>query len=68
MSPLASILAVLAASSVANAGLTGLLQVPEVNANFTSCLEQPMFFSCENRTTIKDTCCSPTPGGLGTSL
>ncbi|KAF7793435.1 hypothetical protein EIP86_004547 [Pleurotus ostreatoroseus] len=64
MSKFTSILTVLVASSVANAGLTGLLQVPEVYANFTSCLEQPMFYSCENTTAIKDTCCSPTPGGL----
>lgn len=32
--------------------------------NLTSCLLEPSFFSCENTTTIKNTCCSPTPGGL----
>ena len=32
--------------------------------NLTSCLLEPPFFSCENTTTIKNTCCSPTPGGL----
>ncbi|KAF8632964.1 hypothetical protein AX15_001561 [Amanita polypyramis BW_CC] len=32
--------------------------------NLSSCSLQPSVFSCENTTTIKDTCCSPTPGGL----
>ena len=32
--------------------------------NLTSCLLEPTSFSCENTITIKNTCCSPTPGGL----
>ncbi|KAL5533933.1 hypothetical protein ACEPAG_393 [Sanghuangporus baumii] len=32
--------------------------------SLASCLTEPAFYSCENTTTILDTCCSPTPGGL----
>lgn len=40
------------------------LTVPGVNPDLTACLNEPQFYSCENTTTIQNTCCSPTPGGL----
>lgn len=39
-------------------GLT--LTVPNISA----CALEPLTFSCENKTAIKNTCCTPTPGGL----
>ncbi|CAK5264515.1 unnamed protein product [Mycena citricolor] len=39
-------------------------QVLNTYMNISSCLSQPSFYSCENTTSIADTCCSPTPGGL----
>lgn len=38
--------------------------VPNTYPNISSCASQPFTFSCENTTTIENTCCSPTPGGL----
>ncbi|KAJ8083708.1 hypothetical protein PM082_002474 [Marasmius tenuissimus] len=32
--------------------------------NISSCALEPSIFSCENTTAIRNTCCSPTPGGL----
>ncbi|KAJ7631154.1 ribonuclease T2 [Roridomyces roridus] len=46
-----------------NLGL-GLQSVPSTYPDFTQCLDQPSVYSCENTTTIENTCCSPTPGGL----
>lgn len=63
---MAAILSVLLGSSVAvNAfGLDGLLHFPNTFPSLKGCLDEPMFYSCENTTTIENTCCSPTPGGL----
>lgn len=61
---LAGLLAAVASPSFAQ-GLSGLLQLPNTYPNMTACLNQPSFFSCENTTAIENTCCSPTPGGLG---
>ncbi|EIN13999.1 ribonuclease T2 [Punctularia strigosozonata HHB-11173 SS5] len=43
-----------------------LLSVPNTYPNLTQCLgvNAVTEFSCENTTTIKNTCCTPTPGGL----
>ncbi|OCB87906.1 ribonuclease T2 [Sanghuangporus baumii] len=38
--------------------------LPSTIPSLTSCLTEPVFYSCENTTTISDACCSPTPGGL----
>ncbi|EJD03635.1 ribonuclease T2 [Fomitiporia mediterranea MF3/22] len=38
--------------------------VPNTIPNLSSCVSEPTFYSCENTTEIKNTCCSPTPGGL----
>ncbi|KAG5644612.1 hypothetical protein DXG03_008090 [Asterophora parasitica] len=38
--------------------------VPNTGPVLTSCASQPAVYSCENTAPIKDTCCSPTPGGL----
>lgn len=38
--------------------------VPNTYPNISACASQPFTFSCENTTTIENTCCSPTPGGL----
>jgi len=32
--------------------------------SIAACAHEPSFFSCENTVSIKNTCCSPTPGGL----
>ncbi|KAI0727823.1 ribonuclease T2 [Fomitopsis betulina] len=40
------------------------LNVPNTYPNISACANQPITYSCENTTTIADTCCSPTPGGL----
>lgn len=34
--------------------------IPDLSA----CSSADSFYSCENTTVIKNTCCSPTPGGL----
>ncbi|KAG6821402.1 hypothetical protein H0H93_014199 [Arthromyces matolae] len=52
--------------SVATAGLlqnydSGL---PSTIPSLLSCSSQTSVFSCENTAPIKNTCCSPTPGGL----
>ncbi|KAI0094269.1 ribonuclease T2 [Irpex rosettiformis] len=59
-------LAAFVAASVAltDASLAGLLTIPNTYGNFSGCASQPSVFSCENTTAIKNTCCSPTPGGL----
>lgn len=38
--------------------------IPNTFPNLSGCVSEPSFFSCENTTAIKNTCCSPTPGGL----
>lgn len=51
--------------SVAQGSIFGnQLSIPNTSPNLTACVDQPSFFSCENSTAIKNTCCSPTPGGL----
>ncbi|KAF8898976.1 ribonuclease T2-like protein [Infundibulicybe gibba] len=57
----------LLASSRLAAGTTNQLfplNVPNTFPDITSCASNPVGFSCENTTSIKNTCCSPTPGGL----
>ncbi|PPQ67170.1 hypothetical protein CVT25_005771 [Psilocybe cyanescens] len=57
--------ALLVSSSIfVKAGLTGETSIPNTFPDLTACVSEPSFFSCENTTTIKNTCCSPTPGGL----
>ncbi|KAK7695324.1 hypothetical protein QCA50_002515 [Cerrena zonata] len=70
MALLAGSLAVLLASSVANAAVQdrGLFTVPNTFPNLQACLAEPLTYSCENTTVIQNTCCSPTPGGLGKFL
>ena len=66
MAILAGLAALIAASVVlADGSLPGLLTVPDTFGNFSGCASQPSVFSCENTTAIENTCCSPTPGGLG---
>ncbi|KAH8099302.1 ribonuclease T2 [Cristinia sonorae] len=65
MASFAGFVAILAASSVAHASLVDLLfSVPNTYPTLTACAQEPLTYSCENTTTIKNTCCSPTPGGL----
>lgn len=42
----------------------GEVILPSTLPNFAACVNEPLQFSCENTTTITNTCCSPTPGGL----
>lgn len=48
------------ATGVFGVGLGDVL----TDTNLISCAQESSIFSCENVTTIKNTCCSPTPGGL----
>ncbi|KAF9566095.1 ribonuclease T2 [Agrocybe pediades] len=50
--------------ALGRAGLSGLLSIPDTFPDLKGCLTGPSFFSCENTTAIKNSCCSPTPGGL----
>ncbi|KAG7098947.1 hypothetical protein E1B28_000837 [Marasmius oreades] len=38
--------------------------VSPTHPNLSACALEPLTFSCENTTAIKNTCCTPTPGGL----
>lgn len=59
-------LAALTVSAVAQDPLSsrGLWTVPNTYPNITACASEPLTYSCENTAPIKNTCCSPTPGGL----
>lgn len=50
-------------SSVIAIGSPGA-SIPNTFPDLSACVSQPSTFSCENTTVIKNTCCSPTPGGL----
>ncbi|PCH34006.1 ribonuclease T2 [Wolfiporia cocos MD-104 SS10] len=39
------------------------LDVPNTYPDISSCLAQPLIYSCENTTAVTDTCCTPSPGG-----
>lgn len=51
-------------SAVAFGKIPSLPSLPSTLPSLLTCLNEPSVFSCENTTTIKNTCCSPTPGGL----
>ncbi|KAI5121169.1 hypothetical protein M0805_007166 [Coniferiporia weirii] len=38
--------------------------LPDIFPNLAACVNEPAIYSCENTTTIQNTCCSPSPGGL----
>jgi ribonuclease T2 len=38
--------------------------IPNTFPTIAACAKEPLASSCENTTTIQNTCCSPTPGGL----
>ncbi|KAL0951499.1 hypothetical protein HGRIS_008184 [Hohenbuehelia grisea] len=38
--------------------------IPNTFSSIAACVDEPLTFSCENTTAIRNTCCSPTPGGL----
>ena len=54
------------ASARLGAGYGHQLAVPNTFPNLTQCLGANAVteYSCQNTTAIKNTCCSPTPGGL----
>ncbi|EKM84152.1 hypothetical protein AGABI1DRAFT_51918 [Agaricus bisporus var. burnettii JB137-S8] len=54
----------LVTSSFASSVLGNCVQSPQFYPNLAKCISEQSFFSCENTTTIENTCCSPTPGGL----
>ncbi|KAF9479700.1 ribonuclease T2 [Pholiota conissans] len=68
MSPLLKLAALICFVVVAQAGLSfpfpGQLSIPNTFPQLSACISESSFFSCENTTTISNTCCSPTPGGL----
>lgn len=70
MALLAGSVVILLASLVAHAAVQdrGLFTVPNTFPNLQACLAEPLTYSCENTTAIQNTCCSPTPGGLGKFL
>lgn len=52
-------------ASALTASAVGLqLSLPNTLPSLAACINEPLQFSCENTTEIKNTCCSPTPGGL----
>ncbi|CAL1694058.1 unnamed protein product [Somion occarium] len=64
MATLASLVVVLVASANVFGASQSIFTVPKTFPKLQGCLTEPLTYSCENTTTIKDTCCSPTPGGL----
>ncbi|CDO75501.1 hypothetical protein BN946_scf184935.g37 [Trametes cinnabarina] len=46
------------------ASVSSLLSLPRTYPKISACVNEPLAYSCENTTAIKNTCCSPTPGGL----
>ncbi|THH19042.1 hypothetical protein EW146_g2049 [Bondarzewia mesenterica] len=60
-----SLVTTLVASSIVyGLSLSPSWPVPNTFPSIGECASEPLTFSCENTTTIKNTCCSPTPGGL----
>ena len=61
-------LATIALATQANAASSSkapnFFTVPNTLPNIAECVSEPSFYSCENTTTIGNTCCSPWPGGL----
>ncbi|KZT02477.1 ribonuclease T2 [Laetiporus sulphureus 93-53] len=39
------------------------IPVPNTFPNISSCVNEPLFYSCENTSVVMNTCCSPSPGG-----
>ncbi|KAF7307101.1 Ribonuclease T2 [Mycena indigotica] len=60
----AALLLAAATTTVLAETLTTQSSVINTFPDFSACAAQPSVFSCENTTAIKNTCCSPTPGGL----
>ena len=58
------LLTLLVVSSTCYASSSQFSFVPNTFPNISACVNQLPTFSCENTTTITNTCCSPTPGGL----
>jgi ribonuclease T2 len=54
----------LSAASVVSAGYSSQSSLPATIPNLSACSSAQSFYSCENTTSITNTCCSPTPGGL----
>jgi len=52
------------AHRVVEAKFPGSISTLNTFPDLSACVSEPSFFSCENTTAIKNTCCSPTPGGL----
>jgi ribonuclease T2 len=59
-----AICALFASTAVQAAPEVQTFSVPNTFPNLAACVNEPLVFSCENTTAIKNTCCSPTPGGL----
>jgi len=59
-----AICALFASTAVQAAPEVQNFSVPNTFPNLAACVNEPLVFSCENTTAIKNTCCSPTPGGL----
>ena len=54
----------LLAATVLSAGYNSQAALSPTIPNLSACSSAGSFYSCENTTAIKNTCCSPTPGGL----
>ncbi|TFY79451.1 hypothetical protein EWM64_g4563 [Hericium alpestre] len=64
MVALCSIVVLAVASTVYAGWAPPVPGLPDTFPDIAACVGQPLEYSCENTTTIKNTCCSPTPGGL----
>ncbi|KAI0639556.1 ribonuclease T2 [Trametes polyzona] len=48
----------------AGASASSFFSLPRTFPNISACANEQITYSCENTTAIRNTCCSPTPGGL----
>jgi hypothetical protein len=53
-----------AVQAVQAAAASHRFSIPNTYPSIAACANEPLVFSCENTTAIRNTCCSPSPGGL----
>ena len=61
---MAAVFGLVSAMLTIQSATASLFSLPRTLPNITACARESLTYSCENTTTIPNTCCSPTPGGL----